>query len=399
MKTKFFLTLGLFMSFILTGCGKKEVKILSTEVEGDLKGCFKVLDSVCEVVKDDNGNSAIIVNIQRTDESVPFTSETVSSFNQNNTKALVLAGFGYEGYNNNSDLSGELFADENNNYTEQQLKILQLQPGQKGTLTLSFEKDIPENIILTSQLKFLSTGEISLNGAIGKYGIKNFTIEFNFEKNKISGQYQYLTSPAGAFLYLIGNIASDKLVPGDYSFNILIAEDNGKNQLSGQFKGQLKLVRDSKTSPYYYVLLGTFINKHYQDFRYDLKSVPLNEIQYSDILRGTYAASMDPSFASKDFSGFRSYSDEAAYSGYRGNDLTVSDWLRAYKNFYRKMISVMNKMNNNDPRAAIEYAELIEEYYDYMRNIEKLKGDMTPAQLNEFMKINQELQTQISRAL
>lgn len=397
MKTKLFLTLGIILSFILTGCGKKEVKILSPEIEGDLKGCFKVLDSVCEVVKDDNGNPAIVVNIQRTDESVPFTPETVSSFTENNTKAFVLAGFGYEGYDKNSDLTGELFADENDNFTEQQLQILQLQPGQKGILTIPFDKDIPENIILTSQLKFLSTGEITLNGAIGRYGIKNFTIEFNFKKNKISGQYQYLTSPAGAYLYLIGNIASDKLVPGDYSFNILIAEDNGRNELSGRFKGQLKLVRDSKTSPYYYVLLGTFINKHYQDFRYDLKSAPLNEIQYKDILKGTYAASMDPSFMSKDFSGFRSYSDEAAYSGYSDDDLTAADWLRAYKNFYRKMIRVIEKMNHNDPRAVIEYTELIGEYYDFVGRMEEMKGDLTPSQLNEFMKLNHELQSKISK--
>lgn len=401
MKRNLFIAACLGILMILTGCGKKEVKILSSTIEGDLKGNFKVLDSVCEVVKDEDGNPSIVVNIERTDESLPFTPETVGCFGEKNDKSLVLAGFGYESYNGEDELVGHLDADENNKFRDQQLEILKLQPGEKGTLTISFDKDVPEGVVLTSELDFLSTGEITMEGAVGKYGIKNFSIDFDFQKRRIIGQYQYKSSPAGAFLYLMGNIVTVDKNQGDYTFKVLIAEDNGLGELSGKFKGELKLVRDTPTSPYYYVLVGNFRNQKLQNFRYDLKSAPIDKLVYGNVLESSYAATMNPMFAHSDFDdyGFGSYSEEAAFNGGSGQgDASIDEMLRAYRQFYKKLINVAKKVKQNDPMAVLEYTELVSEYSAYVSKLESVKGEMSPAQLKEFNKINEELVKEMSQA-
>lgn len=400
MRTGFIFTVGLLLSLLATSCGKKEVKILSPNVEGDLKGCFKVLDEVCEVVKDDDGNSTITVNIERTDQSVPFTPKTVGVFGDEDNDPLVLAGFGFEGYNDKEETMDVVDAEDNHYMSKEQLEILKLAPGEKGTLTIKFGEDLPEGIIITSELDFISTGEIAFNGAIGKYGIKNCTMDFNFQNKKIIGQYQYLTSPAGAYLYLMGNVVTVDKEPGDYTFKIVIAEDNGRGDLTGKFKGQLKLIRDSKTSPYYYVLLGTFRNFRLDDYRYDLKSEPLNEIQFTDILKNSYASTMNPSFANADFDsfGFRSYAEEANYSGKsEAGDASIDELIRSYRNFYKKYIKVLKRVKHNDPMAIMEYTELLQEYHDYTQKLQKVKGNMSPSQLQEFMKMNEEIAREASQ--
>lgn len=400
MRSGFIFTMGLLLTLLATGCGKKEVRILSPKVEGDLKGCFKVLDEVCEVEKDDDGNPTITVNIQRTDQSVPYTPKTVGVFGDDDDDPLVLAGFGYEGYNDKDETIDVVDAEDNHYMPNEQLEILKLAPGEKGTLTIKLSKDLPKGIIITSELDFLSTGEITLNGAIGKYGIKNCTMDFNFQNKKIIGQYQYLTSPAGAYLYLMGNVVTVDKEPGDYTFKIVIAEDNGRGELTGKFKGQLKLVRDSKKSPYYYVLLGTFRNYRLDDYRYDLKSEPLDDIRYTDVLKSSYASTMNPSFAYADFDnfGFRSYAEEANYSrNSEEGDSSIDELIRSYRNFYKKYIRVLKRVKDNDPMAILEYTELLQEYHDYTQKLQKVKGNMSPSQLQEFMKMSEEIAREASQ--
>lgn len=400
MKTKFLITLGFVLALLATGCGKKEVKILSPNVEGDLKGCFKVLESVCEVEKDEEGNPTITVTIERTKQSLPFTSKTVGVFGNDDEDPLVLAGFGFEGYDDKQESMENIDAEDNLYASNEQLEILKLAPGEKGTLTIKFDKEVPNGIILTSELEFLSTGEISFNGAIGKYGIKNCTLDFNFESKKIIGQYQYLTSPAGAFLYLMGNLVTVDKEPGDYTFKIVIAEDNGRGELTGKFKGQLKLIRDSKTSPYYYVLVGTFRNFRLDDYRYDLKSLPLNEIQFSNVLKDSYASTMSPSFANADFDnfGFRSFAEEANFHrNSEMGDASIDELIRSYRSFYKKYIKVLKRVKENDPTAIMEYTELLQEYHDYTQKLQKVKGQMSSSQMQEFMKMSQEIAKEASQ--
>lgn len=393
MKKHFLFISAIILSIIATGCGKKEVVILSQQVEGELKGCFKVLDSVCEVSKDENGNPVIVVNIERTNESVPFTPETVGVFNEDNSKSLVVAGFGFERYDDKGDQTSYIDASDNNYAAAEQLNILKLQPGETAQLTVCFDKEIPYGVVLTSEMKLISTGEITLNGAIGKYGIKNFSIDFNYKKDKISGQYQYLTSPAGAYLYLIGKIISTDNLPGEYISNIYIVEDNGKGMVSGIMKGQLRLTRDSKTSPYYYVLTGNFRNRHYQDFHYDLKSATLNEITYGDLLKHSYAADIDPSFINRELGSysFGSFAQESGYTSSVSTSLTTDEFIRRYRKFIKTYISALKHASAGDPAAIWECTELAQEYAEFVTELGKYQVKMTPAQINEITKLSEEI--------
>lgn len=391
MKTKSFFIVAFFLTLIMSACGKKEIAILSPDVEGDLKGCFKIAETTCEVMKDEDGSKYIEVTLERTNESVPFTDKTVGVFGESND-ALVLGGFGYEGYNANNEEIEDIDGENNQDYRTEQAAILKLAPGEKGTLKIKLKgEELPNGIILTSQLSFISTGEITLNGSIGKYEIKNFSIDFNFDTRKIIGQYQYKSSPAGAFLYLLGNIVTVDNMPGKYVASVYVAEDNGNGELTGKFKGQLILTRDSKTSPYYYILSGTFKNFRLQDFRYNLKSAPLNEIEYGSVLKNGYASMMNPSFVNEEFAnfGFGGFAEEGAYL--TSDDVSVDEFIRQYKNFFKKYIKVMKKVKNNDPTAILEYSELINQYQNLAEKAAQMESQMTPAQLNEINKMSQEI--------
>lgn len=393
MKTKSIFIIAFFLTLIMSACGKKEIAILSPDVEGDLKGCFKIAETTCEVMKDEDGSKYIEVTLERTNESVPFTDKTVGAFGENND-ALVLGGFGYEGYNANNEEIDDIDGENNQDYRTEQAAILKLAPGEKGTLKIKLKgEELPNGIILTSQLSFISTGEITLNGSIGKYEIKNFSIDFNFDTRKIIGQYQYKSSPAGAFLYLLGNIVTVDNMPGKYVASVYVAEDNGNGELTGKFKGQLILTRDSKTSPYYYILSGTFKNFRLQDFRYNLKSAPLNEIEYGSVLKNGYASMMNPSFVNEEFAnfGFGGFAEEGAYLTSASDDISVDEFIRQYKNFFKKYIKVMKKVKNNDPTAILEYSELVNQYQNLAEKAAQMESQMTPAQLNEINKMSQEI--------
>lgn len=381
---------------ILSSCVKKEVLILSPDVEGDLKGCFKIVESTCEVMKDEDGYQYIELTVERTNESVPFTDKTIGVFG-NPDGALVAGGFGFEAYNEEKKEISEVDSEDNHFCEEEQLNILKLATGKRATLKIKLdEKELPHGIILTSKINFISTGEITLNGSIGKYGIKNFSIDFNFDTRKIIGQYQYKSSPAGAFLYLMGNIVTVNNMPGNYVTDIFMAEDNGNNELTGKFKGQLILTRDSKTSPYYYVLRGTFKNFRYQDFRYSLRSEPLPEIKYGKELRYGYASMMNPSFVYEDFAdfGFGGFGEEGAYQRSLGS-MSVDEFVRQYKNFYKKFVKVVKKMRDNDPNALMEFSELANQYQILAQKATELDGQMTRYQLDEINRMQNEIISEI----
>lgn len=382
----------IILGFFLSSCSQKEVKVLSLKIQGDLKGCYTLVDSVCVANKNSDGKYEIQVNIKRTEESVPFTTSTVETFGNNTDQSLVLGGIGYEIYDENKNLLLSIDGSENEQDKEGQLNILKLEPGKSAPMKIVFKNEVPDGIVLTSELKFLSTGEVPFEGSIGKYGIKNCTLDFNFANKKIIGQYQYLSSPAGAFLYLMGNVVTEENKPGNFTSNILIAEDNGRGELTGKFKGQLKLVRDSKTSPYYYVLVGTFRNFNFRDFRYELKSSPITEIKSEDVLKNSYASTMNPSFVKEDFSqfGFKSFNEEAAYNSHETEDISIDDFLRQYRHFIKKYASVIKKYKAGDTAVSLEYLELCEQATELSKKAESIKGEMSAAQVNELNNIMQE---------
>ncbi len=262
---------------LVSACSKKEIKPVSTEVEGPLSGAFTVVDEVYPI-ETEGDVSTVVIKLKRTDVSLPFTSETVGNIASPNDEACVLAGIGYNLLDAAGDEIKSCPADKNQKAEKEVLALLTLQPGETGTLTLTFNKESnPTEFKLTSDMKLLRTGKVRFDGAIGKYTVKNFDLETSFENGTIKGQYQYSSSPAGAFLPLTGFGEMQKPDNGVYTFNCSITEEGNGAMRSGAFVGKLQLTRDSKTSPYYYVLEGEFTNFNYEIFKFNLVSAPLTD--------------------------------------------------------------------------------------------------------------------------
>ena len=272
MKIKTFGTL-LFTGLLLSLCAcKKDMSVKVTDITGPLSGAYQLDGTEFPVVEDGDGYK-VSIKLKRTDESVPFTNEGVGVISSKNS-AMVVAGFGYDGGSDfivkPEDCDGDI---------DSQKQILTLANGASGELVFKFKKDdVPETIKLTTALELVSSGKVTFDGAIGKYGVKNFNLTFDFKNSTLKGQYQYKTSPAGAFLDLEGKIADMENENGNYEWDIAITEYGDYGDVSALFKGDLELKRDSKDSPYYYVMTGDFVNTHKGlNFKYNLKSQGLGE--------------------------------------------------------------------------------------------------------------------------
>lgn len=274
MKIKYCFLMVAAIGFMCGACTKK-VRVDEEKVKGALEGAFKVTTGEYIVEKDANGVEYINVEITRTKQSVPYTDDKISVISAPSKNPFTLAGFGYTCFDKNDSKIKEVEASDNDATSESQLELLQLKAGESGNLKIKFADQIPGSVEITSDLEIVNTGEIALNGAIGKYGVKNFTLDLDVKKKHLNGQYQYLTSPAGAFLYLQGELLSEKVDDQQYIFKINIQESPDRYTWSGEFDGTLSLVRDDETSPYYYKLIGDFLSFQMKNYNYSLTSEPL----------------------------------------------------------------------------------------------------------------------------
>ncbi|MBP3298705.1 MAG: hypothetical protein J6L73_03385 [Muribaculaceae bacterium] len=271
---------ALILVCLLTGCSKEAfVTPASTTPEGPLAKCFEIVDEKYPVQFADDGDCSVTIKIKRTDVSLPFTPETVALISAKDAgDALALAGFGYTLLDANGKKIETETPEKNDDAAEEQLKLLKLKPGETGEITLEFDSDeIPEKVAFSTAVRLLGTGDIELTGGIDRYTVKNFKIGFDFADKEVKGKYQYSTSPAGAYLYLDGEVGKLTESDGNYIFTINMHEDNGQGMITGVFDGELALKRDSDTTPYYYTLTGNFVNYNGKEFVYNLRSAPLGE--------------------------------------------------------------------------------------------------------------------------
>lgn len=287
MTKHFFTACALALVCILTGCKKEYfIEPQTTEVEGALAKAFVLEEGQYPVeISEDGTTATVTVNVKRTEVTLPFTANHVGVIadGQPTTEdILAQAGFGYAIYSTEGDEIEVVAPEKSAKSSKEQLALLQLEPGKSGKLTIKFDFDpkfVPAKIKLTSDMKLNMSGLIPMDGSIDKYTVKNFEMEFNFQAQECVGKYQYTTSPAGAFLYLDGTTGDlDTATAGEYSWPVMLSEDNGQGMVTGQFEGTLQLRRDGLDKPYYYVLTGDFVNFRYDTFLYKLKSAPITEI-------------------------------------------------------------------------------------------------------------------------
>lgn len=282
MKIKILAPALLALLLSMTSCMffKEKVNVKDAEIEGMLNGAFEVETGSYSVTKDKDGNKIVTVKIKRTDESVPFSTETIDVLSENDDDdAITLAGFGYIGYDKKGKEIDEIEAEDNDNFIKDQLAILKLDNGETGELSFVLNsKSIPARIVLTSDVKFVKSGKITMDGTIGNLEIVNFSMNVDFADKMLSGKYQYAkTAHYGAFLEFRGDITREEFEVGDIKYIVDLREANEKGQWSGSFDGSIELTRDDKTSPYYYVLQGLFTNYRGNSYTYDFVSKPISD--------------------------------------------------------------------------------------------------------------------------
>ena len=72
-----------------------------------------------------------------------------------------------------------------------------------------------------------------------------------------------------------------------------------------------------------------------------------------------------------------------------GND--VDAMLASYEKYVDKYIATMKKVKAGDPTAMLEYAKLLKQAQDLQKKLDKMKDDMSDAQMARLLKINKKL--------
>ncbi len=132
---------------------KKEIilKPETTDVSGDMEDCFVVVDREYKVT-DGFGNGIITVEIERTDQELPFSLEGkhLFSFSQFAAVEYVQVGFGIEFLDQDGNIldkveaSGSGFSGSYD--PDEAVALVKLKPGRKGTIRFSI-RDAAEDAV------------------------------------------------------------------------------------------------------------------------------------------------------------------------------------------------------------------------------------------------------------
>lgn len=165
-------------TIILISCsGKKNeekqeiiLKPETTEVSGDLEECFVVIDREYKVT-DGFGNGLLTVEIERTDEELPFDLEGkhLFSFSQFAAVEYVQVGFGIEFLDKDGNVldkveaSGSGFSGSYD--PDEAVALVKLKPGKKGTIRFSVGDEAVEAV----SFRITSAYEENSGGEGGEY--------------------------------------------------------------------------------------------------------------------------------------------------------------------------------------------------------------------------------------
>ena len=69
----------------------------------------------------------------------------------------------------------------------------------------------------------------------------------------------------------------------------------------------------------------------------------------------------------------------------------VDDMIASYDKYVDKYIATMKKVKEGDADAMLEYGKLLKQAQDLQKKIEKVKDEMTQAQLAKFTKVMNKL--------
>ena len=84
-------------------------------------------------------------------------------------------------------------------------------------------------------------------------------------------------------------------------------------------------------------------------------------------------------------------SDNSYSSSSSTSDEDFDEFLAAYEKYIDKYIALVKKAKDGDTSAMTDAASMMSEAQEYGEKLEKISGDLTPAQLAKFQKLQQKL--------
>ena len=140
---------------------EQKIKPSTTNVSGDMRGCFNVVDREYKV-KDDWGKT-VVVTLERTDKELPFDFKEyeIASYGTYSTvETLTIVGFSAEFYDEDGDVVAKTGLDSPYSH-EEAPALVELEEGETGTITFSIYGDAKE-IASIKTFKISSGFEISV---------------------------------------------------------------------------------------------------------------------------------------------------------------------------------------------------------------------------------------------
>lgn len=343
-----FLTLA---AILLVGCSKLSVQPVSQEILGSLGSYFEIEGESFDI---EDGKLAI--TLKRKKEGMPDPWEPDMTIG--NGKGMCAPEFTLKALGSD----GKVAATSKTNVTANQTELQQLlltKVGETATITFEIDKDAkPVSFLLSSEYTAIPKTLTDFNGegTISSYPV-HMTIHID-DSGNITGAYYYKRKGRTALLYLKGKKDGDKFSMREYN-------RHGEN--TGNFEGT---ITESD-------LYANFVCRNGK-MKTHLQPTKLTPIDFSTVDFNQF------------FEDFYSVGD--TYSDY--SDTGSSSWddlLDEYEAYVNQYIKYYKKSQQGDMAALEEAMSLLEEARDLAERIEAASGELSTAQAQRLVRIQQKM--------
>jgi len=135
--------------------GSLSLKPKTTKVKGELGFCYDVLEKEYVLVDNDGQTALLTVELKMNDNGIPFNPTLADTYAKYEEGGYIAVGFGIEITNAEGIVVDETFAGSRGKdtpqYAEDGIKLVNMQPGQTGTLRFIIHnvKDINDGCTFT----------------------------------------------------------------------------------------------------------------------------------------------------------------------------------------------------------------------------------------------------------
>ena len=343
-----FLTLA---TILLVGCSKSSVQPVSQEILGPLGSYFEIEGESFDV---EDGKLAITLKRKKEGMPDPWAPDmTIGKGKGMCAPEFTLKALGSD---------GKVVATSKTNVTANQTELQQLlltKVGATATITFEIDKDAkPVSFLLSSEYTAIPKALTDFNGegTISSYPI-HMTIHID-DSGNITGAYYYKRKGSNSLLYLKGKKDGDKFSMREYN-------RHGEN--TGNFEGT---VTESD-------LYANFVCKN-GNMKAHLQPTKLAPIDFSTVDFNQF------------FEDFYSVGDTYSYDSNTGST-SWDDLLDQYENYVNQYIKYFKKYQQGDMAALEEAMSFLEEAKELAERIEAVRGDLSPAQAQRLVKIQQKM--------